>query len=101
MSSQSTCEDMYTGLIEMSEIPFKVCNITRTRITTDETITTLTPVTYISVNLRDVFKNRVVDANSSQPRAIMGAVALTVGSVQSRIVPKLRHFHWLLKLNKQ
>ena len=30
-----------------------------------------------------------------------GAVALTVWSVPRRIVPKLRHFHWLLKMNYQ
>ena len=30
-----------------------------------------------------------------------GAVALTVGSVPRRIVPKLRHFHRLLKMNNQ
>ena len=29
-----------------------------------------------------------------------GAVALTVGSVPRRIVPKLRHFHWL-KMNNE
>ena len=27
--------------------------------------------------------------------------ALTVGSIQSRIVPELRHFHWLLKIKNQ
>ena len=31
----------------------------------------------------------------------LGAVALTVGSVPRRIVPELRHFHWLLKMNNQ
>ena len=30
-----------------------------------------------------------------------GAVALTVESVPRRIVPELRHFHWLLKMNNQ
>ena len=30
-----------------------------------------------------------------------GAVALTVGLVPRRIVPELRHFHWLLKMNNQ
>ena len=30
-----------------------------------------------------------------------GAVALTVGSVPRRIVPELRHFNWLLKMNNQ
>ena len=29
-----------------------------------------------------------------------GTVALTVGSVQRRLVPELRHFHWLLKINQ-
>ena len=32
---------------------------------------------------------------------ILGAVALTVGSVPRRIIPELRHFHWLLKMNNQ
>ena len=31
----------------------------------------------------------------------LGAVALTIGSAPRRIVPKLRHFHWLLKMNNQ
>ena len=31
----------------------------------------------------------------------LGAVALTVGSVPRRIVPELRHCHWLLKMNNQ
>ena len=30
-----------------------------------------------------------------------GPFALTVGSVPRRIVPELRHFHWLLKMNNQ
>ena len=30
-----------------------------------------------------------------------GAVALTVGSAPRSIVPELRHFHWLLKMNYQ
>ena len=30
-----------------------------------------------------------------------GAVALTVGSVPRMVVPKLRHFHWLLKINNR
>ena len=30
-----------------------------------------------------------------------GDVALTVGLVPHRIVPKLRHLHWLLKMNNQ
>ena len=30
-----------------------------------------------------------------------GAVALTVGSAPREIVPELRHFHWLLKMNNQ
>ena len=30
-----------------------------------------------------------------------GVVALTVGSVPHRIVPELRHFYWLLKMNNQ
>ena len=31
----------------------------------------------------------------------LGAVALTVGSVPRRVVPELRHFNWLLKINNQ
>ena len=31
----------------------------------------------------------------------LGAVALTVGSVPRRIVPELRNFNWLLKMNNQ
>ena len=31
----------------------------------------------------------------------LGAIALTVGSVPRTIVPKLGHFHWLLKMNNQ
>ena len=34
-------------------------------------------------------------------RRILGAVALTVGSVTRRIVSELRHFHWLMKMNNQ
>ena len=33
--------------------------------------------------------------------AILGAVALTVGLVLHRIVPELRQFNWLLKMNNQ
>ena len=32
---------------------------------------------------------------------LQGSVALTVASVPRRIVPKLRHFNWLLKMNNQ
>ena len=32
---------------------------------------------------------------------LLGAVALTVGSVPRRIVSKLRQFHWLLKMSNQ
>ena len=32
---------------------------------------------------------------------IHGTVALTTGSVPRRIDPKLRRFHWLLKMNNQ
>ena len=31
---------------------------------------------------------------------VSNTVLLTVGSVLRRIVPKFRHFHWLLKMNK-
>ena len=32
---------------------------------------------------------------------LQGAVAPTVGSVSRRVVPELRHFRWLLKMNNQ
>ena len=42
---------------------------------------------------------KVPQSNMSQK--YQGAVALTVGSVPRRIVPELRHFHWLLKMNNR
>ena len=39
--------------------------------------------------------------NPRTPVLFQGAVALTIGSVRRRIVPKVRHFHWLLKMNAQ
>ena len=62
--------------------------------------------------LRHVFAAQIRRASAGESALILrlhpqsgasprGAVALTVGSAPRRIVPELRHFHWLLKMNNQ
>ena len=53
-------------------------------------------------SLVDMYENDSV-LRASRARCPMGQgpVALTVGSVPRRIVPELRHFRWLLKINNQ
>ena len=74
---------------------------------------TLKPKTCISHNLKtnantvrvmhdmDILKGNCKLKYSRMHADPPGAVALTVGSAPRRILPKLRHFHWLLKMINQ